>query len=67
MLLETSIITLAAVVCGWLLGYLLAQLLGLTVFNATISLRLPVLPITRAIFAGRLAGGHCSGTPRGKR
>lgn len=46
MLLETSIITLAAVVCGWVLGYLLAQLLGLTVFNATISLRLPVLPIT---------------------
>lgn len=46
MLLETSIITLAAVVCGWMLGYLLAQLLGLTVFNASISLRLPVLPIT---------------------
>lgn len=46
MLLETSIITLAAVVCGWVLGYLLAQLLGITVFNATISLRLPVLPIT---------------------
>ncbi len=46
MLLETSIITLAAVVCGWGLGYLLAQLLGLTVFNATIALRLPVLPIT---------------------
>ncbi len=32
--------------CGWVLGYLLAQLLGLTVFNAAISLRLPVLPIT---------------------
>lgn len=46
MLLETSIITLAAVVCGWVLGYLLAQLLGLTVFNASISLRLPVLPLT---------------------
>ncbi|STR47448.1 outer membrane-specific lipoprotein transporter subunit LolE [Klebsiella oxytoca] len=46
MLLETSIITLAAVVCGWGLGYLLAQLLGLTVFNASISLRLPVLPLT---------------------
>ena len=45
-LLETCIIALAAVVCGWLLGYLLAQLLGLTVFNAAISLRLPVLPIT---------------------
>ncbi|MFK3704041.1 putative ABC transport system permease protein [Raoultella sp. BIGb0138] len=49
MLLETSIITLAAVVCGWILGYLLAQLLGLTVFNATIALRLPVLPITLAL------------------
>ncbi|HBL9141408.1 TPA: ABC transporter permease, partial [Escherichia coli] len=36
----------AAVACGWVLGYLLAQLLGLTVFNAAISLRLPVLPIT---------------------
>lgn len=45
-LLETGIIALAAVVCGWVLGYLLAQLLGMTVFNATISLRLPVLPIT---------------------
>lgn len=45
-LLETSIIALAAVACGWVLGYLLAQLLGLTVFNAAISLRLPVLPIT---------------------
>ena len=49
MLLETSIITLAAVVCGWVLGYLLAQLLGMTVFNASISLRLPVLPITLAL------------------
>lgn len=46
MLLETGIIALAAVAAGWVLGYLLAQLLGLTVFNATISLRLPVLPIT---------------------
>ncbi|OZI14701.1 ABC transporter permease [Sodalis-like symbiont of Philaenus spumarius] len=45
-LLETSIIELAAVVSGWMLGYLLAQLLGLTVFNSAISLRLPVLPIT---------------------
>lgn len=43
---ETSIIALAAVVSGWVLGYLLAQLLGLTVFNYAISLRLPVLPIT---------------------
>ena len=46
MVLETGIIALAAVVTGWILGYLLAQLLGMTVFNAAISLRLPVLPIT---------------------
>lgn len=46
MLAETGVIAIAAVVCGWLLGYLLAQLLGMTVFNATIALRLPVLPIT---------------------
>ncbi len=46
MLLETGIIALAAVVSGWVLGYLLAQLLGMTVFNAAISLRLPVFPIT---------------------
>ncbi|MEX5413596.1 ABC transporter permease [Atlantibacter hermannii] len=46
MLAETGLIALAAVVCGWVLGYLLAQLLGMTVFNATIALRLPVLPIT---------------------
>lgn len=43
---ETCIITLAAIVCGWGLGWLLAQLFGLTVFNSTINLRLPVLPIT---------------------
>lgn len=46
MLAETALIALAAIICGCLLGYLLAQLLGLTVFNATISLRLPVFPIT---------------------
>lgn len=46
MLAETGLIALAAVACGWALGYLLAQLLGMTVFNASIALRLPVLPIT---------------------
>lgn len=46
MLAETGLIALAAVACGWVLGYLLAQLLGMTVFNASIALRLPVLPIT---------------------
>ncbi|NPC99798.1 FtsX-like permease family protein [Brenneria sp. hezel4-2-4] len=49
MLAETGIIALAAVVCGWLLGYLLAQLLGMAVFNATISLRAPVFPLTLAL------------------
>ncbi|MEH2920045.1 putative ABC transport system permease protein [Samsonia erythrinae] len=46
MLAETGIIALAAIVCGLLLGYLLAQVLGMAVFNATISLRLPVFPLT---------------------
>ncbi|KHS75056.1 ABC transporter permease [Pectobacterium brasiliense] len=46
MLAETGIIALAAVLCGLLLGYLLAQVLGMAVFNATISLRLPVFPLT---------------------
>ncbi|KHN91281.1 ABC transporter permease [Pectobacterium actinidiae] len=46
MLAETGIIALAAVLCGSLLGYLLAQVLGMAVFNATISLRLPVFPLT---------------------
>lgn len=46
MLAETGVIAIAAVICGWVLGYLLAQLLGMTVFNASIALRLPVLPIT---------------------
>ncbi len=45
-LIETALIALAAVMAGWLLGYLLAQVLGMTVFNAAITLRLPVLPLT---------------------
>ncbi|WP_205680326.1 ABC transporter permease [Brenneria alni] len=49
MLAETGIIALAAVVCGSLLGYLLAQILGMAVFNATISLRVPVFPLTLAL------------------
>ena len=65
-LLETSIIALAAVACGWVLGYLLAQLLGLTVFNAAISLRLPVLPITLVLsLLVAISGGDCSGATRG--
>lgn len=67
-LLETCIIALAAVVCGWLLGYLLAQLLGLTVFNAAISLRLPgAAHHPRIVFTGRHSGGDCSGTACGQR
>lgn len=49
MLAETGIIALAAVACGSLLGYLLAQILGMAVFNATIALRAPVLPLTLAL------------------
>ncbi|XOD69920.1 MAG: ABC transporter permease [Sodalis sp. (in: enterobacteria)] len=45
-LLETSIIMLAAVISGWVIGYLLAQIFGLTVFNDIISLRFLVFPIT---------------------
>ncbi|WP_208231357.1 ABC transporter permease [Brenneria izadpanahii] len=49
MLAETGIIALTAVVCGSVLGYLLAQILGMAVFNATISLRAPVFPLTLAL------------------
>lgn len=43
---EISIIAVCAVVAGLLLGYILAQILGLTVFKATIDMRLPVIPLT---------------------
>ncbi len=46
MLVETGIIALAAVVVGVLLGLVLAQILGQTVFNAAIALRAPVIPLT---------------------
>lgn len=46
MLAETAIVALLAVVAGVLLGYLLAQILGHTVFGAAIALRAPVLPLT---------------------
>ncbi|TKI04811.1 ABC transporter permease [Martelella alba] len=48
-LAETGIIALAAVVCGVLAGFILAQILGHAVFNASIALRAPVLPITLAL------------------
>ncbi|MGC7559177.1 ABC transporter permease [Pasteurella sp. PK-2025] len=43
---EILIITLCAILTGFVLGYLLAQVLGLTVFKASIDMRLPVFPIT---------------------
>ncbi|MFC2553421.1 MAG: ABC transporter permease [Rodentibacter sp.] len=43
---EILIIAAAAIVAGLIFGYLLAQILGLTVFKAYIDMRLPVIPIT---------------------
>ncbi|WP_159566448.1 ABC transporter permease [Budvicia diplopodorum] len=46
---ETLIIALFAVVVGIAAGYILAQILGQTVFSASIGLRAPVLPLTLAL------------------
>lgn len=46
---ETLIIACGAIIAGLILGYGLAQLLGLTVFKAYIDMRLPVIPITIAL------------------
>ncbi|THA08653.1 ABC transporter permease [Rodentibacter pneumotropicus] len=43
---EILIIATCAIFIGLLLGYLLAQVLGLTVFKSYIDMRLPVFPIT---------------------
>lgn len=43
---EIAIIAACAIVMGLGLGYLLAQILGLTVFKSYIDMRLPVIPIT---------------------
>lgn len=43
---EILIIAAAAIVAGLIFGYLLAQILGFTVFKAYIDMRLPVIPIT---------------------
>lgn len=43
---EILIIALCAIIIGLGLGYLLAQVLGITVFKSYIDMRLPVLPIT---------------------
>ncbi|WP_118855123.1 ABC transporter permease [Haemophilus haemolyticus] len=43
---EILIISFCAIIIGLGLGYLLAQVLGITVFKSYIDMRLPVLPIT---------------------
>ena len=43
---EILIIALCAIIVGLGLGYLLAQILGFTVFKSYIDMRLPVFPIT---------------------
>lgn len=43
---EILIIAVAAIIAGLIFGYLLAQVLGLTVFKSYIDMRLPVIPIT---------------------
>ncbi|PWI33274.1 ABC transporter permease [Vibrio albus] len=48
-LAETALMTLAAIVVGLALGYLLAQILGQTVFSASIDLRGPVFLITSVL------------------
>ena len=46
---EIFIIAACAIIVGLGLGYLLAQILGLTVFKSYIDMRLPVIPITIAL------------------
>ncbi len=43
---EILLIAICAIVAGLIIGYLLAQILGITVFKAYIDMRLPVIPIT---------------------
>lgn len=43
---EILFIALCAIIVGLIIGYLLAQILGITVFKAYIDMRLPVIPIT---------------------
>ncbi|KGQ71235.1 membrane protein [Chelonobacter oris] len=43
---ETLLIAAGAMIAGLILGYILAQILGITVFKSSIDLRLPVIPIT---------------------
>ncbi|OBW91919.1 membrane protein [Gallibacterium genomosp. 3] len=43
---EILIIAICAIIVGLVIGYLLAQILGITVFKSYIDMRLPVIPIT---------------------
>nr|WP_115073595.1 FtsX-like permease family protein [Canicola haemoglobinophilus] len=43
---EILIIAFCAIVVGLIVGYILAQILGITVFKSYIDMRLPVIPIT---------------------
>ncbi|OBX04372.1 membrane protein [Gallibacterium genomosp. 3] len=43
---EILIIASCAIIVGLVIGYLLAQILGITVFKSYIDMRLPVIPIT---------------------
>ncbi|WKT00378.1 FtsX-like permease family protein [Gallibacterium salpingitidis] len=43
---EILIIAFCAIIVGLIIGYLLAQILGITVFKSYIDMRLPVIPIT---------------------
>lgn len=43
---EILIICSLATLCGLIIGYLLAQLLGIAVFKSYIDIRLPVIPLT---------------------
>ena len=58
---EILIIALCAIVAGLILGYILAQLLGLTVFKSYIDMRLPVIPITIVLsLLVAFIGGDCT-------
>ena len=46
LVLRSSSLRFVQIVAGLILGYILAQLLGLTVFKSYIDMRLPVIPIT---------------------
>ena len=51
-LAETLVMTVAAIVLGLGIGYVLAQILGQTVFSSAIDLRAPVFAITAVLSIG---------------